>query len=87
MLGVQWNPQPFSHFLPLVLALNAKARNLVWTLLAAQSWVLWITRNKFTIEAVFFQNSQPIVYSKLVYLCSTGAHFSEVRRSKAWTCF
>jgi hypothetical protein len=67
-VGVQWNPQSFSHFLPLVLALNAKAINLVWTLFAAQSWVFWIIRNKFTIEAVFPKQPADCVFKTRLFM-------------------
>jgi hypothetical protein len=40
MLGVQWNPESFSQFLPIMLSLNAKCHRLVWTLFAAQNWAL-----------------------------------------------
>jgi hypothetical protein len=49
-LGVQWNPQSFQDFFGIVNSLPRSFRSAIWLLFAAQSWALWIIRNKFTIE-------------------------------------
>jgi hypothetical protein len=56
MFGVNWNPRSLQEWFAIVLTLNAQSRRMMWTIFAAQSWALWTTRNKFTIEKKFPQH-------------------------------
>jgi hypothetical protein len=48
--GVQGNPQSFQEFFLIVNALAPGFKHAIWMLFAAQSWALWIIRNKLMIE-------------------------------------
>jgi hypothetical protein len=48
--GVQWNPRTFQDFFTIVNNLSSGFKQAIWLLFAAQSWALWIIRNKITIE-------------------------------------
>jgi hypothetical protein len=52
-LGVQWNPQCFQDFFSIINSLALSFKSAIWMLFAAQSWALWIIRNKMTIEHKF----------------------------------
>jgi hypothetical protein len=78
-LGVQWNPQSFQDFFGLVNSLSVSFKSAIWILFAAQSWALWIIRNKITIEhklpsqpadcffktSIFLQLWRPLLKNKL----------------------
>jgi hypothetical protein len=78
-LGVQWNPHSFQDFFGLVNSLSSSFKSAIWILFAAQSWALWIIRNKITIEhklpsqpadcffktSIFLQLWRPLLKNKL----------------------
>jgi hypothetical protein len=78
-LGVQWNPHSFQDFFGIVNSLPISFKSAIWLLFAAQSWALWIIRNKFTIEhklpsqpadcffktSIFLQLWRPLLKNKL----------------------
>jgi hypothetical protein len=41
---------------------------LLWTLFVAQSWALWLTRNKFSIEGVFPRQPADVVFKLILTL-------------------
>jgi hypothetical protein len=77
-LGVQWNPQSFQDFVGIVNSLPRNFKSVIWLLFAAQSWALWIIRNKLTIEhklpsqpadcffktSIFLQHWRPLLKNK-----------------------
>jgi hypothetical protein len=50
MFGVNWNPSSRHDWFTILNSISTKAKRFVWVFFAAQSWALWTTRNKFTIE-------------------------------------
>jgi hypothetical protein len=79
-LGVQWNPQSFQDFFPIVKSLAPSFKHLILLLFAAQSWALWNIKNKLSIEhklpsqpaecffktSFFLQLWRPLLRNKLV---------------------
>jgi hypothetical protein len=68
MFGVNWNPRSLQEWFVILLTLNAQARRMIWTFFAAQSWALWTTRNKFTLENKFPQQLANYVFKCLINL-------------------
>lgn len=52
-LGVSWNPSSFGEVRALGKVLPSSSRRIFWIVFPAFCWILWTTRNKFTIEKVF----------------------------------
>jgi hypothetical protein len=77
--GVQWNPRTFHEFFAIVTNLSSSFKQAIWLLFTAQSWALWIIRNKITIEhklpshpadcifktSLFLQLWRPLLKNKL----------------------
>jgi hypothetical protein len=49
-------------------SLNSTAQRPVWVFFAAQSWALWITRNKFFIERKFPRHSADVNFKSIISL-------------------
>jgi hypothetical protein len=47
---------------------HGKVRRLLWILFAATCWLLWTTRNKFTIEAKFSRQPADCIFKILINL-------------------
>ena len=47
---------------------SGKTKRVLWLLFAIQSWALWVTRNKFSIEGVFPQQPADVLYKLLIFL-------------------
>jgi hypothetical protein len=68
VLGVHWNPTSFAEFALVLQNLLMKARKAIWFLFIAQSWGLWTTRNKFTIEEVFPRQPHNVVFKLSMFM-------------------
>lgn len=52
-LGVSWAPNNFEDLRPLSCSLRGQIKRLLWFGFSAMCWIMWTTRNKFTIEHLF----------------------------------
>jgi hypothetical protein len=66
--GVQWNPENLSDFLSILNQLTPTVRQSFWVLFAAQSWALWLIRNKLTIENSFPKQPADCFYKTAMFL-------------------
>jgi hypothetical protein len=65
---VQWNPENLNDFLAILSQLIPIVRQSFWVLFAAQSWALWLIRNKLTIENSFPKQSADCFYKTAMFL-------------------
>jgi hypothetical protein len=49
LLGCSWSPTSFAHFYAILTCFTGRPRRLLWMLFMAQSWALWLIRNKLTL--------------------------------------
>jgi hypothetical protein len=68
MFSVNWSPSSRQEWLSILANLNPRAKRLLWTLFVAQSWALWLTRNKFSIEGVFPRQPADVVFKLVLTL-------------------
>jgi hypothetical protein len=61
-------PLLFADLLAIYWRLKGKSRRCFWILFAAQSWVLWITGNKFTIETKISRQPANCIYKTMLLL-------------------
>jgi hypothetical protein len=66
--NVSWNPTCFADVFVMFQRFHSKTRRVIWTLFVAQCWTLWITRNKFTLEAKFPRKPANIIFKTLLLL-------------------
>jgi hypothetical protein len=66
--GVQWNPTSLADFLVILQQLTPIVRQAFWILFAAQSWALWLIRNKLTIENSFPKQPADCFYKTAMFL-------------------
>jgi hypothetical protein len=55
--AINWDPKCFADLFAILQRFHGGHKCFLWVFFAAQSWALWTTRNKFSIEAKF--PSQP----------------------------
>lgn len=68
LLGCSWNPMNFVQFHSILSGYAGKPNRLLWFLFLAQSWALWLVRNKMTIEAKFIRHPADLIYKTLILL-------------------
>jgi hypothetical protein len=66
--GVQWNPQSLPDFLSILIQLTPSMRQSFWVLFAAQSWALWLIRNKLAIENSFPKQPADCFFKTAMFL-------------------
>jgi hypothetical protein len=66
--GVQWNPENLPEFLSILNQLTPSVRQSFWVLFAAQSWALWVIRNKLTIEKSFPKQRDDCFFKTAMFL-------------------
>jgi hypothetical protein len=54
LLGCSWCPASFAQFFAIVSKFSGSFRRLAWIFFVAQSWALWLCRNKLTIKTMLF---------------------------------
>ena len=67
-MGNQWNPSSFREVRVLLRSCSGRFRRVFWPIFSAICWVLWTTRNKFTIEHVFPKHPVNCLYNLLALL-------------------
>jgi hypothetical protein len=68
LLGCNWRPSNFAQFHHILSSMAGAARRWLWLLFLAQSWVLWQTRNKMTIEKKFINHPSAIIFKTMIFL-------------------
>jgi hypothetical protein len=68
MFEVSWNPTCLADVFGIFQCFNGKNHRLLWILFAAQSWVLWKTRNKFNLESEFPKQPANLIFKNLLYM-------------------
>jgi hypothetical protein len=68
MFSMNWNPRSRQDWLGILEPLYPKCKRMLWTYFAAQSWALWTTKNKFTIEGKFPRQPANRVFQFLINL-------------------
>jgi hypothetical protein len=63
-----WSPANFPQLYAIVANLLGGQRRVVWALFAAQSWALWLTRNKLAIESKLINHPADLIFKTLVFL-------------------
>ena len=68
MLAVQWQPTSFMEMVETIDGFSGKTRWVLWILFVVQSWALWTTRNKFSIEENFPRQPANVIFKSLLCL-------------------
>jgi hypothetical protein len=68
LLGNAWNPTGVGDFLALANGLSGTMRRVVWYTFAAQSWALWIVRNKLTIEGKLIDRPADVLVQMMIFM-------------------
>lgn len=69
LLGCSWSPTSFAHFYSILLRFAGRPRRLLWMLFMAQSWTLWLIRNKLTIESkLIIRQPADIIFKTIIFL-------------------
>jgi hypothetical protein len=67
LLGCNWCPANFAQLFAIISSLSGRFRRCVWLLFIAQSWALWLFRNKMTIESKFMKHSANIISKRFCF--------------------
>jgi hypothetical protein len=68
LLKVDWNPNSFADLFAIFQRFKGVSKRFLWMFFAAQSWALWTTRNKFSIEAKFPKHPANVVFKTCIFL-------------------
>jgi hypothetical protein len=68
LLGNAWNPTGVGDFLALANGPSRTMRRVVWFTFAAQSWALWIVRNKLTIEGKLINKPADVMVQMMIFM-------------------
>jgi hypothetical protein len=68
LLGCSWCPANFAQLFAIISSLSGRFRRCVWLLFIAQSWALWLFRNKMTIESRFMKHPANIIFKTMLFL-------------------
>jgi hypothetical protein len=68
LLGCSWSSANFPQFYDIAASLLGGQRRVIWSLLAAQSWALSLTRNKLSIESKLIKHPADIIFKTLMFL-------------------
>jgi hypothetical protein len=68
LFSVDWAPSSFADIFAIFQRYKGASRRLLWTIFAAQSWALWVTRNKFTNEARFPKHPTNCIFKSIIFL-------------------
>jgi hypothetical protein len=67
MLEVDWDPTSFADLFAIFQRYTGQFIRLLWLILAAQSWALWLLRNKLTIEGKFPGRPSNCVFKTILF--------------------
>jgi hypothetical protein len=65
---VDWDPSSFADLFAIFQRFSGQFRCILWLTFAAQSWALWLSRNKFTIEGKFPGRPTNCVFKTILFL-------------------
>jgi hypothetical protein len=68
LLGCVWRPSNFAQFHHILSSLTGMACRLLWLLFLAQSWALWLIRNKLTIEKKVPNHPSDVIFKTMLFL-------------------
>jgi hypothetical protein len=68
MFSMNWNPRSWHDWFNIIANANPRVKHFLWSFFAAQSWAIWTTRNKFTIERTFPRQPVDIVFKIVLTL-------------------
>jgi hypothetical protein len=68
LLGCNWRPANFPQFHAILASFSGFTRHILWALFLAQSWALWTTRNKLTIERKVISHPADIIFKTIIFL-------------------
>jgi hypothetical protein len=68
LLKVDWNPTSFGDLFAILQRFRGVSKRFLWMMFAAQSWALWTTRNKFSIEAKFPKQPANCIFETTIFL-------------------
>jgi hypothetical protein len=67
-LDSNWSPANFPQFHAILSSFAGYTQRILWALFLAQSWALWTTRNKLTIERKVINHPTNIIYKTVIFL-------------------
>jgi hypothetical protein len=77
LLGCSWSPTSFAQFYAILSGFAGRPRRLLWMLFMAQSWALWLIRNKLTLESKLICQPADILFKTIIFLqlwCPSTKH-------------
>jgi hypothetical protein len=65
ILQCSWCPASFPQFFAILTNFAGRARRTIWCLFLAQSWALWLIRNKLTMESKLIRHPADIIFKTM----------------------
>jgi hypothetical protein len=75
VLGCNWCPASFAQFHAILSSFSGLSRRLLWVFFLAQSWALWLIRNKLTIERKVINHPADVLYKSVILLQLWSSRF------------
>jgi hypothetical protein len=75
VLGCNWCPANFAQFHAILSSFSGLSRRLLWVFFLAQSWALWLIRNKLTIERKIINHPADVLYKTVILLQLWSSRF------------
>jgi hypothetical protein len=82
LLGCNWRPANFPQFHAILSSFAGYTRRILWVLFLAQSWALWTTHNKLTIEKKVINHPADIIYKTVIFLQLWRPKFKGLERER-----
>jgi hypothetical protein len=67
LLGCSWCPGNFAQFFAIVSSFSGRFKRMIWLLFIAQSWALWLLRNKLTIESRVMNHPADVIFKTMLF--------------------
>jgi hypothetical protein len=67
LLGCAWWPSNFAQFHHILSSLAGMLCRLLWLLFLAQSWALWLIRNKLSIEKKVPNHPSDVIFKSMIF--------------------
>jgi hypothetical protein len=68
LLGCGWSLTSFAQFYAILTSFAGRPRRLLWFLFVAQSWALWLIRNKITLESKLIRQPADFNFKTIIFL-------------------
>jgi exonuclease III len=68
ILGCSWCPASFPQFFAIISNFAGRARRTIWCLFIAQSWALWVIRNKLTMESKLIRHPADVTFKTMLFM-------------------